>query len=874
MTDAAQLVISAAAKLYDSIQALKNIPIELERLKLTATAAEDAIRQLPSADQRGFTYVKLLEAALAHANDLVLHYNARQPRSFLGIKLVTATPKSALEQIEIAANKIEERISRLADVKTLTEGATFNANNIITSSDGQAFWIKHFGADCKKATNCDFIRAITHEGQEANNGVLLVSLKPEFNGQFGHLFDQDDNGEVDVYEFAALTKTNTLRELVKAVQEEHTLSIDDQVYTGCLLDGAPVGVGKLVIEGESKNEQIVALGPFKEGQLHGSGVKIFAPDPTNLMSASQQLVLAFEGDFANGMPHGQGTRRILVDMDGLTAGEQLHGNFKNGKEQGVFQVLDSHGNDIPHAVCYYNSGKLSQGHYVGQRDPHGKINGRGTFYSSGVNGGTVRVRVIGVIGGTFYSRGVEFITYEGLFANGAIVSGEHRGTRRHEGEWEAFAYQGHFCPPDGKYSIGAELAGGGGIPGLYHGQGKMTYVNGDVYEGQWEADERHGQGKRTYVNGDVYEGQWEADERHGQGKVVHVSGNAVYEGQYEADKMHGQGKRTYASGNVYEGQWEAGKRHGQGKITSASGDNYEGQWEAGKTHGQGKRTYVNGDVYEGQREADEMHGVGSWRSLSLEMQGSFQPIPTLDPPEVAEEEADLAPQFNLGAKLSVLSPTDKWRAASVAEVDGKDKCLRVKVHYDEFDSKHDEWIDGSSDRLRSSAAPVTPRGLGDVLFLLDVSFSGEVARQLPFTKYVGKATKKFWLNTQGDRQGIYFILHEQKDMIICSRATETARGLVQASSSAPAQTVTPPPAPAPPDRRSEGGESKDESLVEWLEGINLQHTQQTFSDLGANSVSDLLDLEDDDIDGIGLKTLEKRRLSRRLEQLREEKGRR
>ena len=44
---------------------------------------------------------------------------------------------------------------------------------------------------------------------------------------------------------------------------------------------------------------------------------------------------------------------------------------------------------------------------------------------------------------------------------------------------------------------------------LYHGWGKITYDNGDVYEGGWKYSMRHGWGKMTYNNGDVYEGEWE-----------------------------------------------------------------------------------------------------------------------------------------------------------------------------------------------------------------------------------------------------------------------------------------------------------------------------------------------------------------------------
>jgi hypothetical protein len=36
----------------------------------------------------------------------------------------------------------------------------------------------------------------------------------------------------------------------------------------------------------------------------------------------------------------------------------------------------------------------------------------------------------------------------------------------------------------------------------------MTYVNGDVYEGEWKDGKQHGKGKMTWVIGRVYEGEW------------------------------------------------------------------------------------------------------------------------------------------------------------------------------------------------------------------------------------------------------------------------------------------------------------------------------------------------------------------------------
>ena len=34
----------------------------------------------------------------------------------------------------------------------------------------------------------------------------------------------------------------------------------------------------------------------------------------------------------------------------------------------------------------------------------------------------------------------------------------------------------------------------------------MVYKNGDIYEGEWALDRKWGKGKMTYANGDQYEG--------------------------------------------------------------------------------------------------------------------------------------------------------------------------------------------------------------------------------------------------------------------------------------------------------------------------------------------------------------------------------
>jgi hypothetical protein len=91
----------------------------------------------------------------------------------------------------------------------------------------------------------------------------------------------------------------------------------------------------------------------------------------------------------------------------------------------------------------------------------------------------------------------------------------------------------------------------------------------------------HGEGKYTFPDGKVYDGNWKDGKRHGEGKLIYADG-AVYEGQFKDNKIHGWGKYTSADGGVYEGQLKDSNMHGWGKVTSVNGEVlYEGKWMDG-----------------------------------------------------------------------------------------------------------------------------------------------------------------------------------------------------------------------------------------------------------------------------------------------------
>lgn len=101
------------------------------------------------------------------------------------------------------------------------------------------------------------------------------------------------------------------------------------------------------------------------------------------------------------------------------------------------------------------------------------------------------------------------------------------------------------------------------VKGLPEGHGKLVYNDSDddqdkkCYEGDFKAGVYHGQGRLEYVNGDVYDGDF-------------VDG--IYSGI---------GTWTGADGEVYNGSFMDGLKDGRGRLVSAEGAISIGTWAAG-----------------------------------------------------------------------------------------------------------------------------------------------------------------------------------------------------------------------------------------------------------------------------------------------------
>jgi hypothetical protein len=104
--------------------------------------------------------------------------------------------------------------------------------------------------------------------------------------------------------------------------------------------------------------------------------------------------------------------------------------------------------------------------------------------------------------------------------------------------------------------------------GLAEGFGTVVpfVAGGTHFEGNFIAGVRQGKGRITFFNGDVYDGQWQDDKRWGYGVYVYGAGSSSkgdrYEGEWVADNMHGMGTYRWSIGDSYSGPWREGQQTG------------------------------------------------------------------------------------------------------------------------------------------------------------------------------------------------------------------------------------------------------------------------------------------------------------------------
>lgn len=132
----------------------------------------------------------------------------------------------------------------------------------------------------------------------------------------------------------------------------------------------------------------------------------------------------------------------------------------------------------------------------------------------------------------------------------------------------------------------------------FTGTGKLSWANGDVFEGHLQNGKREGKGLFVWGNGQRYQGDWVNDASTGRATVDFTNGDH-YEGAVVNATPAGAGSMRYASGDAYRGSFQAGLPHGTGVYVWKNGQTFEGDWVHGKPNGRGTLHFANGDNYEG-----------------------------------------------------------------------------------------------------------------------------------------------------------------------------------------------------------------------------------------------------------------------------------
>jgi len=168
--------------------------------------------------------------------------------------------------------------------------------------------------------------------------------------------------------------------------------------------------------------------------------------------------------------------------------------------------------------------------------------------------------------------------------------------------------------PSLNFANGATYIGDLDSHGQLAGQGRMTWTNGDSYDGAFSEGLFNGKGKFISENSGIYSGEFVNGYMEGQGVLTYADG-AHYAGEFAKNKMHGNGKWTFADKTIYIGHVAAGVIQGKGELQRSTGEKYTGDFVAGKMQGTGVFVDTEGNQYSGDFHADNFTGAGIYTSV-------------------------------------------------------------------------------------------------------------------------------------------------------------------------------------------------------------------------------------------------------------------
>jgi len=150
------------------------------------------------------------------------------------------------------------------------------------------------------------------------------------------------------------------------------------------------------------------------------------------------------------------------------------------------------------------------------------------------------------------------------------------------------------------------------VDGLFEGNGKQYWLNGNYYEGEFKKGVYNGFGKLA-TQEFTYEGFFSDGLMNGEGILIFSTGDTMY-GLFKNGYMNGMGKIEYQNGDIYEGYIADNIRDGAGNYMKNNGDIYVGNFERDMFNGWGTYYELNGNYYIGEFLDNQFHGNGKYVS--------------------------------------------------------------------------------------------------------------------------------------------------------------------------------------------------------------------------------------------------------------------
>ena len=139
---------------------------------------------------------------------------------------------------------------------------------------------------------------------------------------------------------------------------------------------------------------------------------------------------------------------------------------------------------------------------------------------------------------------------------------------------------------------------------------RVTYKNGNIYEGEFRNDKRQEQENVNFNNINKNKNDCGNDIREGKG-ILYRNDGGRYEGEYKNDKAEGKGILYFSNGDRYEGEFKNDYKGGRGIFYFKNGDRYEGEFKNDKAEGKGIYYYYKEDArYEGDWNDNKKEGKG------------------------------------------------------------------------------------------------------------------------------------------------------------------------------------------------------------------------------------------------------------------------